>query len=426
MTAVQPTNALNRRSPQKNAIASPMSSPSTSSYPFDAQAIKAQLTSYSEQKFTGKLELQLTPREKWDLYLNLGRLIWATGGLHPVRRWRRQLWRCCREISPNQINLRNTDALECWDYQILVIVVQRKLSETEPIVATMLGMMTEVLFDIVQLMELVTLKLKATQNPAQSKHQYSLIVHPGVRPSDRGLLPQNDWLLASAIMQIDLIWQQWVNAGLKGYSPNFAPMISNPQKLQKIIPETTYKNLVTLCNGQRTLRDIAALCQQDVLKLSTSLAPYIRQKAIKLIQLPDLPHPDFREVKKSGKPRQPLIACIEDNEQTLQILKEILTEAGYRFLAIAREVETLPMLLQHEPDLIFLDLVMPIANGYEICAQIRRIERFKEIPIVILTGKDGLGDRVRAKMVGATNFLTKPIDADKVLNLIGEHLNNEQ
>jgi chemotaxis family two-component system response regulator PixG len=108
------------------------------------------------------------------------------------------------------------------------------------------------------------------------------------------------------------------------------------------------------------------------------------------------------------------------------MLKEILTTAGYRFLAIAREVETLPMLLQHGPDLVFLDLVMPIANGYEICAQIRRIERFKETPIVILTGKDGLGDRMRAKMVGATNFLTKPIDANKVLNLIREHLNSEQ
>lgn len=425
MTIVQPTQALNGRSPGKNAIASPISSSSSSTYPFDAEAIKAQLTSYSGQKFTGKLELQLTPREKWDLYLNLGRLIWATGGLHPVRRWRRQLWRCCRDISPNQINLRNTDALESWDYQILVIVVQRKLSDTEPIVATMLGMMTEVLFDIVQLMELVTLKLKANKNPNQPKHQYSLKVYPGIRPSDRGLLPQNDWSLESAIVQIDLIWQQWVNAGLKGYSPNFAPTICNPQKLQKIIPETTYKNLITLCNGQRTLRDIAALCQQDVSKLSTSLAPYIRQQAIKLVKLPDLPRPDFKEVQKIKKTRQPLVACIEDNEQTLQILKEILTEAGYRFLAIAKEVETLPMLLQHEPDLIFLDLIMPIANGYEICAQIRRIERFKETPIVILTGKDGLGDRVRAKIVGATNFLTKPIDADKVLNLIREHLDND-
>ncbi|MGK7926951.1 MAG: PleD family two-component system response regulator [Spirulina sp.] len=426
MTAVRPANNLTQRSPEENAIAPPASSPSASSYPFDAREIKTQLISYGERKFTGKLELQLTAREKWELYLNLGRLIWATGGFHAVRRWRRQLWRCCREINADRIALRNTDALECWDYQVLVVLLQRKLSNTEPIVATMLGMMTEVLFDIIQFIELVDFKIKSIQNQAKPKPHYSLIAHPGVRPSDRGLLPQTDWLLESAMMQIDLVWQQWVNAGLKGYSPNFAPIIHQPEQLQQIIPKTTYNNLVTLCNGQRTLRDIAALCQQDVLKLSTSLAPYIRQQGIKLVKVSDLPHPNFKAVDTIVRPRQPLIACIEDDRQTRQILKGILTKAGYRFLAIAKEVETLPMLLQHEPDLIFLDLVMPIANSYELCAQIRGIERFQETPIVIVTEKDGISDFVRAKMVGVTNFLTKPIDATKILNLIRLHLDNEQ
>ncbi|MEM9539776.1 MAG: response regulator [Cyanobacteria bacterium P01_E01_bin.42] len=428
MTAVRPAKDINQRSPEDSAIASSVSS---LSYPFDARGIKGRLISYGERKFTGKLELQLTAREKWELYLNLGRLIWATASTHRVRRWRRQLWRCCREIDPNQINLRNSDALECWDYQVLVVLVQRKLSEIEPIVAARLGIMTEVLFDLIQFIELAALKLKAvnlkaTNDRAKQKPNYSLIVHPGIRPSDRGLLPQTDWLLESAIVQLDLIWQQWVNAGLQGYSPNFAPTIDRSEQLKKAIPEKTYNNLVTLCNGQRTLRDIAALCQQDVLKLSTSLAPYIRQQGIKLVKLSDLPHPNFKESETAIKTRKPLIACIEDNQQTLQILKGILTKAGYRFLAIAREVETLPMLLQHGPDLIFLDLVMPIANGYEICAQIRRIERFKDTPIVILTGKDGIGDRVRAKMVGANNFLTKPIDTDKVLKLIREYLDKNQ
>jgi chemotaxis family two-component system response regulator PixG len=282
MTVVRPTNKIDRRSPEENAIATSLSPPSSSNHPFDARAIKALLVSYGEQKFTGKLELQFTAKEKWVLYLNLGRLIWATGGVHTVRRWRRQLWRCCREINPSQINLRNSDALECWDYQVLVVLLQRKLSDTEPIVATMLGIMTEVLFDLMQFVELAALKLNANSDRAKQKPHYSLIAHPGTRPSDRGLLPQTDWLLESAIMQIDLIWQQWVNSGLQGYSPNFAPIISQPQQLQQAIPETTYNNLVTLCNGQRTLRDIAALCQQDVLKLSTSLAPYIRQQSIKL------------------------------------------------------------------------------------------------------------------------------------------------
>ena len=87
-------------------------------------------------------------------------------------------------------------------------------------------------------------------------------------------------------------------------------------------------------------------------------------------------------------------------------------------------MQALPLLLQHKPDAIFLDLVMPVANGYEICAQIRRISLFKNTPVIILTGNDGIVDRVRAKIVGATDFLPKPILAQKVLAALLKHLNH--
>jgi CheY-like chemotaxis protein len=85
-------------------------------------------------------------------------------------------------------------------------------------------------------------------------------------------------------------------------------------------------------------------------------------------------------------------------------------------------VKALPILLEHKPDLIFLDLVMPIANGYEICAQIRRVSAFKDTPVIILTSNDGIVDRVRAKMVGSSGFLAKPIEPDKVLATLQRYL----
>jgi two-component system, chemotaxis family, response regulator PixG len=96
-------------------------------------------------------------------------------------------------------------------------------------------------------------------------------------------------------------------------------------------------------------------------------------------------------------------------------MERILTEAGYGFVGIQDSIQALPTLIERKPSLIFLDLVMPVANGYEICAQIRRVSQFKDIPIVILTSNDGIIDRVRAKMVGSSGFLAKPVDADKVL-----------
>ena len=98
-------------------------------------------------------------------------------------------------------------------------------------------------------------------------------------------------------------------------------------------------------------------------------------------------------------------------------MERILTEAGYRFIGIQDSVQALPTLLEQKPSLIFLDLVMPIANGYEICAQIRRVSTFKDVPIVILTSNDGIIDRVRAKFVGSSGFLSKPVNADWVLTV---------
>jgi two-component system, chemotaxis family, response regulator PixG len=118
----------------------------------------------------------------------------------------------------------------------------------------------------------------------------------------------------------------------------------------------------------------------------------------------------------------PLVACIDDSRIDSLAMHKILTEAGYRCLNIHDPVQALPMLLENKPDLIFLDLVMPIANGYEVCAQIRRVSTLKDTPVIILTSNDGIVDRVRAKMVGSSGFLAKPINSEKVLNMLRMHL----
>jgi chemotaxis family two-component system response regulator PixG len=85
-----------------------------------------------------------------------------------------------------------------------------------------------------------------------------------------------------------------------------------------------------------------------------------------------------------------------------------MTRHGLRFLKIQDAIQALPIIIQQKPDLIFLDLIMPIASGYEICTQLRRISAFAETPVIILTGNDGLIDRVRAKVVGSTILLPNP------------------
>jgi chemotaxis family two-component system response regulator PixG len=103
-------------------------------------------------------------------------------------------------------------------------------------------------------------------------------------------------------------------------------------------------------------------------------------------------------------------------------MEKLLTSVGYQFFSVTDDLRALATLLARKPDLIFLDLVMPNTNGYEICTQLRKLSMFRNTPIVILTGNDGIVDQVRARLVGASDFLNKPIDADIVLNVINKHL----
>ncbi|NET37356.1 MAG: response regulator, partial [Cyanothece sp. SIO1E1] len=101
---------------------------------------------------------------------------------------------------------------------------------------------------------------------------------------------------------------------------------------------------------------------------------------------------------------------------------QVVAQAGYRCVNIKDPVQALPILLEQKPGLIFLDLLMPVANGYEVCSQIRRVSAFKDTPVIIVTSIDGIVDRVRARLVGATGFITKPIAAQKVVPVLQQHL----
>ncbi len=387
----------------------------TSSTPQIQPAGLLDLAAYSQEKFTGCLEVRLPRGQQWTLYLSLGRLIWAKGGCHPVRRWRRHLIRYCPSSDPSRLPV-SPDMLDNWDYNALVLLIRQQISQVEPIVAVVRGIVAEVMFDLVQ----------ATAQGAAASVPLHIEARAGVRPSQVGILPQTSTLDLNAILsQAQREWQAWAAAGLAPCSPDLAPLIVQSSQLKQQLAPQAYRNLSLLANGRRSLRDIAWMAKQEVLALARSLLPYRQQQLLTLQRIPDLPRPQFLQsdppeaaVAAIETERQPLVACIDDDPQTGRQLDRILSAAGYRCLAIAEPVRALPLLLQHRPDFILLDLVMPIANGYEICTQIRRVSQFQTTPIVILTGRDGVVDRVRAKLAGATDFISKPIDAQQVLAVL--------
>ncbi len=368
-----------------------------------------ELKTCTQLQYNGCLKVRSTKGHQWTFYYRLGRIVWADGGSHPFRRWRRNMAQYCPQIDIDKLNLRREDVeINCWDYHILEILYKKQQIQRQQIHSIIENTIAELLFDLAQQTNFVAVSCDRTQE---------VIIDTPV-----------SFTIADVFMkQMQDSWKIWSEAGLANFSPDLAPLLRKPEQLAHHVSESVYKKFVNLLNGKYTLRDLAAKLKQSIVPLTRSLVPYMITGIIELVEVPDTPI-SLTEVKNNSVSTQartstaPLIACVDDSPQICKTLEEIIVPHGLRFLKVQDAIQALPILIQNKPDLIFLDLIMPIANGYEICTQLRRISAFSNTPIVILTGNDGLLDRVRAKVVGATDFMSKPVESDKIMGVVGKYL----
>jgi twitching motility two-component system response regulator PilG len=82
----------------------------------------------------------------------------------------------------------------------------------------------------------------------------------------------------------------------------------------------------------------------------------------------------------------------------------------------------LAKITDHQPDLVFVDIMMPRLDGYQTCALIKKNTRFNQTPVVMLSSRDGLFDRARGRMVGSDQYLTKPFTKESLLKAVGTHV----
>lgn len=371
---------------------------------------------WSQGQFkNGRLDVTEPRGQWWSLYFHLGHLIGEAGGVHPVRRWYRQIYQHCPQLSMNSVSFPAEMGHQCRNYASLAEMLRHKKILRQQMLGVVQGSIAEVLFDILQ-QEQTLRDRQITQLTYNYLPEDTLYNSPLVF-----IQPDRAW------QQARQTWVSWQQAGLADISPNMVPVIQQPKQLQQQISPVAYQSLINLVDGKRTLRDLALKLRQEPLPLTLSIIPYVRRGLMKLVEVTDTEDNVTSSTTAARQPTSPqstapLIAYIDDSSREGQIMGQILTKAGYRYISLQNSVLALPMLLEHKPSLIFLDLVMPIANGYEICAQIRRTSMFKDTPVIIFTGNDGIIDRVRAKMVRATEFLAKPIEPKKVLAAVRKYL----
>ena len=117
------------------------------------------------------------------------------------------------------------------------------------------------------------------------------------------------------------------------------------------------------------------------------------------------------------------ILVIEDSSTTRKVIAITLSQNGYEIIEATDGLEGLSKLNETRPDLILLDIILPKMDGYKILSIIKENPEFKRIPVVMLTSKDGIINKVKGKVAGSTAYLTKPFDPNQLVATIEKHLN---
>lgn len=227
-------------------------------------------------------------------------------------------------------------------------------------------------------------------------------------------------ILSASVQQIitpvkQLIWQ-WQKIRPHITSPLVRIYLSNVdslyqllwQQLQSTKAIESYQSALTqnIC-----IYSIANQLNVDVQELSHMLLPLVRNRSAQITGYG----------QKQDEER-PLIACVDDSQTVQNSVKLTLESQGYEVISLLKPAQAMTKLVRTHPMLILLDISMPDINGYELCQLLRKSPSLKNVPILMLSSRDGLFDRLKAKMVGANDYMTKPFTPSELVNLVNKYV----
>ena len=129
---------------------------------------------------------------------------------------------------------------------------------------------------------------------------------------------------------------------------------------------------------------------------------------------------DYSALKLNGKAKKILI--VEDSGLARKALVKVVADRGYDTVEAADGFEALGKLGEETPDLVLLDLILPKMDGYAVLAAMKKDPKYKNIPVIVLTSRDALFDKLKGKMSGTDEYLTKPIKPDEVISKVKKYL----
>lgn len=392
-------------------------------------------------------------RIRWSFYVVQGKLVYAAHSLDSFERLERHLRTLSREVptldgklrsqlrlmfddsSPDRAKYKVTSEMLCVEYTaILWLVKENHLSK--PMAGRLIAsMIQEVIKDFLCLPD----------------GEFHGIYYKHFLEETYCSLPIN-WILEVVTQRL----QAWHKLGPLISSPYQCPYLVSQKSVETIMPMETVQRLSKVLRGFNFCQ-LGALLAEDSLAIAKQLSPLIADGSILLRDalppfdsLPRTYYPasakenehtkkfseacsdNFADLAKdnssisqvfiNNSSRVWKIVCIDDSESMLSIISSYLGSKDFQVTLIQDSMKAMLKINTIKPDLILLDMGMPKVDGYQLCALIRKSSVLKDIPIVMVTGNQGLIDRARARLAGATDYLIKPFVQADLLRMTMRHL----
>jgi len=116
------------------------------------------------------------------------------------------------------------------------------------------------------------------------------------------------------------------------------------------------------------------------------------------------------------------VMVVDDSKTIRKTADTLLKRVGCHVITAEDGFDALSKIVDHKPDIIFVDIMMPRLDGYQACALIKNNKDFKNTPVVMLSSKDGLFDKAKGRIVGSDQYLTKPFSKEELLGAIKAHV----
>jgi twitching motility two-component system response regulator PilG len=119
------------------------------------------------------------------------------------------------------------------------------------------------------------------------------------------------------------------------------------------------------------------------------------------------------------------VLVIDDSNTIRRSAEMFLRQAGYEVILAEDGFDALAKISDHQPRVIFVDIMMPRLDGYQTCALIKQNPKLRSTPVIMLSSKDGVFDRARGRLAGSDRYLTKPFTKEALIEVVNEYVKSQ-